>query len=1254
MGNYKEIKARQAQKHDIEANWEKAGENGFVPVAGEIIIYDKDATHLKDRIKIGDGVTKISDLDFISSSGRDIRVSVLSNTEKARISSINTTTKAEKFLTSHHFVTSNNLSGFSSWIYEQAGIDFNGYVDTIQNTFELNFNWPNCQLLTEKQANSYARAMLVPNSYGGSGENMKNNPYSYNLNLEDYQIGDIFCSRYHDESLPEGKSKNAGYYIAIYLGDNKFLIYNDFGLDENKEQVAPSVIKSIEDHEWITQFTSWTSDDQIFPIYFYVLRPQNLAHMDINKIKLRDIATGGLTDLEEAAFSNLPLNDSVGKQLPQGAIWAYKYAGIDVSPYFKEFKISGIKNKLFNEDYDFLGYNVPVFGTMLVQNSWGGSKFTDNKPSYTIAIDEFQIGDIFCGAFPGDGGTGYWAIIYMGNKKFCVVDSSDTLQPWLLEIEKDEDLYEEKDWIYYYVLRPQRLATKDVKRQEQVEELNSEIESLSLKKADTTRAKEGIQIVSSDCGVTPLKELNIYGKTTQNGIPAPDAPVDLKNIGEDEGNIGVTVCGKNLVKSWTNAEKTTTQLPALYIDFDMKPNTKYVISFVGSTDHQVYGNKEIFSPNVGSFSMTGERQSIVFTVGSTLDKQDDKQYASGKGWIIFKNTNDQSALTKFTDVQIELAESATEYEPYNGTTVTVPTPNGLSGIPVSSGGNYTDANGQQWYSDEIDFARNKLIERVKRITFDGNEGWKPQDDKEWIICQCIPKDVAASTQEAVPDIFCTHLKPTERRNISNGTKEGITITRDGFVCIYIGDSYVSEGTTRAEAVSQFLEDKYNEGNPVVLYCKNPEPVETFLDSETLIQFRDLHTFSPVTTILNDAGAHMGAVYYTHSTAVPMVFTPEDRGKILSIDNDGCVNIGGNLEELESRVTKTSNEIFGKLTEEQKDILSKLTVNDIKNKFSAPYSFINHIYSKIGRSFILSTDLVQDFVLVNKRHIEMCIASYTASSTSGNKSSPTNSNIFQIGDIFLGRHNTDTSRFYIMAVYIGNNTWLHTRQNVADPKVFEGNITEGIEGYQNWTYYGVYRPELKLLNVSGLGSETVQQVDPDTTFATGWYGAFITNVNGISSTIKGLLHVESIDGKNKIQTFTQIIGQSDKKVTYTIRRATNNLDGWGPWYWLDETKGPKNKELITAEMSSRGQHRLRAINTYVSIAASGTKIANETGATTNLTANPTVCNYFCIHNSQIKKLSLSISQGEIKIEITSTPDAVGTGTNVAVPITIWYY
>jgi hypothetical protein len=58
----KKIKTRIQQKHDIEANWELA--TNFIPMAGELIIYDIDANYSYERFKIGDGVTNVNSLPF--------------------------------------------------------------------------------------------------------------------------------------------------------------------------------------------------------------------------------------------------------------------------------------------------------------------------------------------------------------------------------------------------------------------------------------------------------------------------------------------------------------------------------------------------------------------------------------------------------------------------------------------------------------------------------------------------------------------------------------------------------------------------------------------------------------------------------------------------------------------------------------------------------------------------------------------------------------------------------------------------------------------------------------------------------------------------------------------------------------------------------------------------------------------------------------------------------------------------------------
>lgn len=58
----KKINVRHIQKHDIEANWNKA--INFIPKLAEIIVYDKDETYNYVRLKIGDGITNVINLPF--------------------------------------------------------------------------------------------------------------------------------------------------------------------------------------------------------------------------------------------------------------------------------------------------------------------------------------------------------------------------------------------------------------------------------------------------------------------------------------------------------------------------------------------------------------------------------------------------------------------------------------------------------------------------------------------------------------------------------------------------------------------------------------------------------------------------------------------------------------------------------------------------------------------------------------------------------------------------------------------------------------------------------------------------------------------------------------------------------------------------------------------------------------------------------------------------------------------------------------
>lgn len=64
--NPKTFYSRQQQKHDIEENWLKAV--NFIPMQGEIIIYDADELHSYERMKIGDGYLNVNALPFFASN----------------------------------------------------------------------------------------------------------------------------------------------------------------------------------------------------------------------------------------------------------------------------------------------------------------------------------------------------------------------------------------------------------------------------------------------------------------------------------------------------------------------------------------------------------------------------------------------------------------------------------------------------------------------------------------------------------------------------------------------------------------------------------------------------------------------------------------------------------------------------------------------------------------------------------------------------------------------------------------------------------------------------------------------------------------------------------------------------------------------------------------------------------------------------------------------------------------------------------
>lgn len=220
----------------------------------------------------------------------------------------------------------------------------------------------------------------------------------------------------------------------------------------------------------------------------------------------------------------------------------------------------------------------------------------------------------------------------------------------------------------------------------------------------------GETIVLDDSSGRLLQGLRIYGKTTQDGTPTPEAPVELVSVG-DSGSVKVTVCGKNLLdtETVTNHYYTADGVMTAHAGFalfDWIPvkhgeilsfSAKYIGSINELLRWAFFDKKKNFISRHTSATAKAEQ----FVITAPVD-----------GYIrVFLSTDNYDITT----AQLTYGNAVSAYETFKGGHLIISTPNGLHGIQVTSGGNYTDADGQQWICDEVDLARGVYVQRIGAI-----------------------------------------------------------------------------------------------------------------------------------------------------------------------------------------------------------------------------------------------------------------------------------------------------------------------------------------------------------------------------------------------------------------------------------------------------------------------------------------------------------------------------------------------------------
>lgn len=182
--------------------------------------------------------------------------------------------------------------------------------------------------------------------------------------------------------------------------------------------------------------------------------------------------------------------------------------------------------------------------------------------------------------------------------------------------------------------------------------------------------------------------------------------------------------------------------------------------------------------------------------------------------------------------------------------LTFASPNGLFGIPVTSGGNYTDANGQQWICDEIDFARGVLITRVAAETISGAHTFKETEDwaGRFVCDRFIGKNCKSGTAYAMS-------------NFAKWRPWGTSDNGETCFAISVRNLYYTPATTMtADEVTALFAEMIASETPPVIISQLETPIETPLSEDELAAYDALHTYRDNTTVTNDAGAYMELEY----------------------------------------------------------------------------------------------------------------------------------------------------------------------------------------------------------------------------------------------------------------------------------------------------------------------------------------------------------------------------------------------------------
>ena len=397
-----------------------------------------------------------------------------------------------------------------------------------------------------------------------------------------------------------------------------------------------------------------------------------------------------------------------------------------------------------------------------------------------------------------------------------------------------------------------------------IEDINENISGIKNDLANTSDAiiseAEGETILVNDSGEKGLSGLKVFGWSKQDGTPSPENPVPIVSAGSS-GQVNVSVGGAQLL----NPELFDPDKEINGITFTKQSDGSLQISGTATDVSTFYFGEYVRSLKLNeTYSFFGTVNNVTQSI--IIVESGERKYMSK--FVMNENITsvipyiqllEGQTINEIDKPMFVMGETALPYQPYvTPQTLTLSTPGGLPGIPVSSGGNYTDESGQQWVCDEIDLERGKYVQRLNKKILTSALPWK------FILTTGNGNNnfqIRLTSEESATDVFsgkpvnsmCNFLKYV---NLAWDDDE-INLPK-----IYARDLEITASFPPDSEVNSL--QKWNElldgiGNCYIYYILDI-PIEAPLPAEEIAAYKALHTYSPATTVSNDAGAYMEVEY----------------------------------------------------------------------------------------------------------------------------------------------------------------------------------------------------------------------------------------------------------------------------------------------------------------------------------------------------------------------------------------------------------